>query len=54
MYSCIFNEKDYEKAIVEGNDLLQEDISSAYKAEVHKIIMKVISCKSNMQKRILI
>ena len=33
-----FNEKDYEKAIVEGNDLLQEDISSAYKAEVHKII----------------
>ena len=33
-----FNEKDYEKAIVEGNDLSQEDISSAYKAEVHKII----------------
>ena len=33
-----FNEKDYEKAIVEGNDLLQEDISADYKAEVHKII----------------
>lgn len=33
-----FNEKDYEKAISEGNDLLNENISSDYKAEVHKII----------------
>lgn len=33
-----FNEKDYEKAISEGNDLLNEDISADYKAEVHKII----------------
>ncbi|MBH1959517.1 MAG: tetratricopeptide repeat protein [Flavobacteriia bacterium] len=33
-----FNEKDYDKAIVEGNSLLGESISSDYKAEVHKII----------------
>lgn len=33
-----FNEKDYEKAISEGNDLLNEDIFADYKAEVHKII----------------
>ncbi len=33
-----FNEKDYDKAIVEGNDLLNENISADYKAEVHKMI----------------
>ena len=33
-----FNEEDYDKAIVEGNSLLGESISSDYKAEVHKII----------------
>ncbi|KQT18328.1 hypothetical protein ASG31_06265 [Chryseobacterium sp. Leaf404] len=33
-----FNEKDYDKAITEGNALLNEDISESYKAEVHKII----------------
>lgn len=33
-----FNEKDYDKAISEGNSLLNEDISESYKAEVHKII----------------
>ncbi|ROI09993.1 hypothetical protein EGI11_04350 [Chryseobacterium sp. H3056] len=33
-----FNEKDYDKAIVEGNSLLNEDISAEYKAEVHKMI----------------
>lgn len=33
-----YNDKDYDKAIEEGNALLNEDISEAYKAEVHKII----------------
>ena len=33
-----FNEKDYNKAISEGNSLLGESISADYKAEVHKII----------------
>lgn len=33
-----FNEKDYDKAIAEGNSLLDESISSEYKTEVHKII----------------
>lgn len=33
-----FNDKDYEKAIDEGNELLNYTISSDYKAEVHKII----------------
>ncbi len=33
-----FNDKDYEKAISEGNELLNYNISSDYKAEVHKII----------------
>lgn len=33
-----FNEKDYDKAISEGNSLLDESISTEYKAEVHKII----------------
>ncbi|MBU4538059.1 MAG: tetratricopeptide repeat protein [Weeksellaceae bacterium] len=33
-----FNQKDYDKAITEGNSLLAEPISSEYKAEVHKII----------------
>ena len=33
-----FNDKDYDKAIVEGNSLLNEDISAEYKAEVHKMI----------------
>jgi len=33
-----YNDKDYEKAIEEGNQLLNYDISSDYKAEVHKII----------------
>ncbi len=33
-----FNDKDYDKAISEGNSLLNEAISSDYKAEVHKII----------------
>lgn len=33
-----YNDKDYDKAISEGNALLNEDISESYKAEVHKII----------------
>ncbi|WP_435524146.1 tetratricopeptide repeat protein [Chryseobacterium indoltheticum] len=33
-----YNDKDYDKAISEGNALLNEDISDSYKAEVHKII----------------
>ena len=33
-----FNDKDYDKAIVEGNALLNENISADYKAEVHKMI----------------
>ncbi|WP_394674147.1 tetratricopeptide repeat protein [uncultured Chryseobacterium sp.] len=33
-----YNDKDYDKAIEEGNALLNEDISESYKAEVHKII----------------
>ncbi len=33
-----FNEKDYDRAISEGNSLLGESISTDYKAEVHKII----------------
>ncbi|MCX8534033.1 tetratricopeptide repeat protein [Chryseobacterium luquanense] len=33
-----YNDKDYDKAISEGNALLNEDISASYKAEVHKII----------------
>jgi tetratricopeptide (TPR) repeat protein len=33
-----FNQKQYSQAISEGNDLLNEDISADYKAEVHKII----------------
>ena len=33
-----FNDKDYDKAIAEGNSLLNENISSDYKAEVHKMI----------------
>ena len=33
-----FNDKDYDKAITEGNSLLNENISSDYKAEVHKMI----------------
>lgn len=33
-----YNDKDYDKAISEGTALLNEDISEAYKAEVHKII----------------
>lgn len=33
-----YNDKDYDKAISEGNTLLNEDISASYKAEVHKII----------------
>ena len=33
-----YNEKDYDKAIAEGNTLLNYNVSDAYKAEVHKII----------------
>jgi tetratricopeptide (TPR) repeat protein len=33
-----FNEKEYDKAILEGNALLNENISPDYKTEVHKII----------------
>ncbi len=33
-----FNEKDYDRAISEGNALLNESISAEYKTEVHKII----------------
>jgi len=33
-----YNDKDYEKAIEEGNQLLNYNISYDYKAEVHKII----------------
>lgn len=33
-----FNEKDYDRAISEGNSLLNESLSKEYSAEVHKII----------------
>ncbi len=33
-----YNDRDYDKAVSEGNALLNEDISESYKAEVHKII----------------
>lgn len=33
-----FNNKDYDQAISTGNDLLNENLSDDYKAEVHKII----------------
>lgn len=33
-----FNAKDYDRAISEGNELLNEGISADYKSEVHKII----------------
>ncbi|WP_285268934.1 tetratricopeptide repeat protein [Kaistella rhinocerotis] len=33
-----FNDKDFDRAIEEGNSLLGESISADYKAEVHKII----------------
>ncbi|SFH97659.1 tetratricopeptide repeat protein [Halpernia frigidisoli] len=33
-----YNNKDYDKAISEGNDLLNENLSGDYKTEVHKII----------------
>ncbi|AZA84173.1 hypothetical protein C1637_16950 [Chryseobacterium lactis] len=33
-----YNDKNYDKAISEGNALLNENISESYKAEVHKII----------------
>ncbi|AZI20066.1 tetratricopeptide repeat protein [Chryseobacterium taklimakanense] len=33
-----FNDKDYDRAISEGNSLLNENISESYRAEVHKII----------------
>lgn len=33
-----YNEKDYDRAVAEGNLLLNEDISAEYKNEVHKII----------------
>lgn len=33
-----FNDKDYDKAIEEGNSLLNENISADYKTEVHKMI----------------
>lgn len=33
-----YNDKNYDKAISEGNALLNENISDSYKAEVHKII----------------
>ena len=33
-----FNQKQYDQAITEGNELLTYNVSEAYKAEVHKII----------------
>ena len=33
-----FNDKDYDRAISEGNSLLNESLSKEYSAEVHKII----------------
>ncbi len=33
-----FNDKDYDKAIEEGNALLNYDLTDSYRAEVHKII----------------
>ena len=33
-----FNDKDYDRAITEGNSLLNESLSREYSAEVHKII----------------
>lgn len=42
-----FNEKSYDKAISEGNSLLNESISADYKAEVHKIIGESYFMKSD-------
>lgn len=33
-----YNEKEYNKAISEGEELLNENVSDTYKAEIHKII----------------
>ncbi len=33
-----FNNKEYDQAIIEGNNLLNENISADYKSEVHKMI----------------
>lgn len=42
-----FNEKDYDRAITEGNELLNFNISDTYKAEVHKIIGESYFMKGN-------
>lgn len=42
-----YNDKDYDKAIDEGTALLNEDLSEAYKAEVHKIIGESYFMKGN-------
>ncbi len=42
-----FNDKDYDKAIIEGNSLLNENISADYKAEVHKMIGESYFMKSD-------
>ncbi len=44
-----YNEKDYDQAITEGNALLNEDLSPAYKAEVHKIIGESYFMKGDYQ-----
>lgn len=44
-----FNDKDYDKAISEGNALLNENISESYKAEVHKIIGESYFMKKNYE-----
>ncbi|WOC51152.1 hypothetical protein BPO_0505 [Bergeyella porcorum] len=42
-----YNDKNYDRAIAEGNALLDEDISEAYRAEVHKIIGESYFMKSD-------
>lgn len=42
-----FNERNYDKAIEEGNELLNFNISETYKAEVHKIIGESYFMKGN-------
>lgn len=42
-----FHQKNYDKAIEEGNSLLNESISNDYRAEVHKIIGESYFMKSD-------
>ena len=42
-----FNDKDYDRAITEGNSLLNDSLSKEYSAEVHKIIGESYFMKSD-------